>query len=173
MNHMTNTPPALGDKPLAGRHLLIVEDSGALARALEERIQKLGGSSILIGSLPGVHRRYPRWKDDQRARAEARGVSVPLYDAIVTDYQLLGDGTGLDVVRWLQEQEGDLAPATILFTANSFTVHEDVAKLGQPITDFFVAVVEKTGHASKDLELVMGHLVSAIYVTDEKLRRYS
>lgn len=168
---MTTTSPLA--MSFADRCLLIVEDSGALARALELRITALGGSSVLIGSFPGVQRRYPAWKQAQQARAEETGKKVPLFDAIVTDYQLLGNGTGLDVVRWLHEQEGVWMPQAILFTANIYTVQEDIAHLGLPISAFFASVIAKTGDAREDIGRVMEQLAVAIQASDENVRRYS
>ncbi|MDT0634927.1 sigma-54 dependent transcriptional regulator [Spectribacter hydrogenoxidans] len=80
-----------------GARILLVEDEGALARAVARRLQRDGHVVVTAGSLA--------------AARDAVDKQVP--DLLLLDLNL-PDGLGLDLLAWMQDERGIQAPALVM-----------------------------------------------------------
>jgi PAS domain S-box-containing protein len=97
-----DTSPAPEPPPLAGRRVLVVDDSAAAREIFEADLRQLGAEVVLAGDAG----------DARRHVAEAPG----RFDAVLVDLRLPGDGDGFDLARQLRDA-GAARARIVLVTA--------------------------------------------------------
>jgi len=139
MSELNITP----DRPIKGINVLLLEDDPMDAELITREIQKVAkGSEVTIIN---------------DFEAFAKDVNSKVYDLIISDYNL-NSFTGLDVLRFLQEQkrtipfifvtgtleDEELAANTILAGANGFILKKNLPKLHLKLKPFFEDIISPT-----------------------------
>lgn len=132
----------------SGRFIFIVEDSGQLAMILSSQLRRMEIASELHGSLPSLRRRL-------QGRPQRP-------DAVITDFNLAGPETGIDVVDFVRAAYPHHTPPVILFTGSLQRARRAAEERGEQLRDLFAATVEKGEDAAALLARLREALEAAI-----------
>lgn len=102
----------------SSRRMLILEDDPALRRILWRTFASWGWSAVAAASV-------------EEAKLFAAGTTT--YDLIVSDYHV-PDGTGLDLMRWVQEQTGFIPPFILMSADPRVPFHSQARRLQKPFS---------------------------------------
>lgn len=130
------------------RFIFIVEDSGQLAMILSSRLRRASIASELHGSLPSLRRRL-----------QARPLRP---DAVITDYNLAGPETGIEVADFIRTTYPTNPPPVILFTGSLQRVSRALEERGDQVSGVFSAAIEKGEDAAGLLTTLQKALEAAL-----------